>query len=160
MNAASSWFKETLLSKFKLLMIFPWHRECFNLHNYTCINYALTGSQSWVHSEVSLRERCFMWRETVYESANVKGKNKEPNHLPFLQWEILPTATPSASTSTDYSMKRATASATDTDCKVLFLCVKCCNWSINNNQYYLQQLLLCQQAVYGSWAALLGCICE
>lgn len=158
MKAGSSWFKETLLSNFKWLMIFPQHRECFNLHNYTCINYALTGSQSWVHSKVSLRERCRMWWETVYESANVKGKNKEPNHLLFLQWEILPCATPSASTSTDYSEKRETVSATD--CKVLFLGLKCCNWSIDTNQYYLQQLLLCQQAAYGSWAALLGCVCE
>lgn len=66
MNAGSSWFKETLLSKFKWLMIFPWHRECFNLHNYTCINYALTGSPSWVHPKVSLRERCRMWQESLW----------------------------------------------------------------------------------------------
>lgn len=134
MNAASSWFTETLLSKFKWLMIFALHRECFNLHNYTCINYALTGSQSWVHSKVSLRERCHMWRETVYESANVKGENKEPNHLPFLQQEILLTATPSASTSTNYLVKRETASsATNTDTRIYFLGFKHCDQSINNN---------------------------
>lgn len=47
-------------------MIFVLHKYCFNLHNYMCINYALTGSQPWVHSEVSLRERCHMWWETVW----------------------------------------------------------------------------------------------
>lgn len=134
MNAASSWFRETLLSKFKWLTIFALHRECFNLHNYTCINYALTSSQSQVHSNVSLRERCHMWRETVYESANVKGKNKEPNHLLFLKQEILLTATPSASMSTNYLAKHEIASSTtNKDTKVYFLGFKCCDCNINNN---------------------------
>lgn len=75
-----------------------------------------------------------MWRETVYESANVKGKNKEPNHLLFLKQEILLTATPSASMSTNYLAKHEIASSTtNKDTKVYFLGFKCCDCNINNN---------------------------
>lgn len=62
-----------------------------------------------------------MWRETVYESADAKGENKEPSHSPFLQQEILLTATPAASTSTYCLVERERAgSATNTNTRVFF----------------------------------------
>lgn len=151
MNGTSSWFKENLLPKIRWLMIFAQHRECLNLHNYTCINYTPTGSQSGVHSEVSLRERCHTWWETVYESTNTKDRNKVPDHLSILQ-EILHTMTPLASMSTTYLVKYMKYQVVPPiDSKLFFLGFKHCFLVV------LTTLPAATMTMSASWVWILSC---